>query len=1117
MQYSIKTNRTMKAYGIPSVLLFICMLPVLSHAQVQVTQKSMAIPTYEVGEADPNPSFYNGRRYQGAQGRVYPYPLIHNLSDNKVDKEYDFIILENEYVEIAVLPELGGRLYYAKDKSNDYYYIYHNRVVKPGLIGMTGAWVSGGVEWNIPHHHRATSFSPVDYTVTEHADGSKTVWVGETEWRHRSKWMVGLTLHPGSSLLETTTRIFNTTAHTNSMLSFANAAVHANENYQVIFPPKTQYATYHRKNQFSEWPVSNQRYDGADYTEGVDVSRWVNHSKSSSFFEWGNKGNFVAGIDHGQEAGTIIFGNRHINPGKKLWSWGNNPNGAMWDTVQLTDADGPYIELMFGSFSDNQPDYSWMHPLETKESTYWFAPIKGIGNVHKVNNDAMVSLDYDGNTIDIGVNATRRLDKVIISLTAAGEEVFSEVADMDPHAPFRANIEHAGSWDEYSLTLAVTDADGNTLIQYSPESVEGEPMPEPVSSPRAASDIQNADSLYYAGLSFEQFHDAYYQPRDFYLKAIELNPQHVPSLLRTGILFLKDGDYSSAAGYLEKAVDRVTWDYTTAENADALYYLALAYNETERRAEAYDLFYRASWDQSFHTAAHYQMALMKGLEGRYDRALEHLEEAYSTNTRSVDVLSLQASLYRRTGEREKAEHTVDQLLKLDPLNFRALNEQFLISNNSREPWDLMRNDRENYLELAVDYGNAGLFREALDVLERGSASEDEALSGYPLIYYYLGYYHHQLGHTAKAVENFRLAGQKSHEGVFPFRYESVKALGTALDYNPGDGRAWYYTGNIYYDVQPDLAIEAWEKAVALNDGIAVAYRNLAFAYANVEHDLAATLENMDRALQLNTSDPRYLYENDLYLKTIRTDPSARLQPFSRNVQVATSDNQSLFPYVELLTLTGNYSEAIDLMENHHFRRWEGGGSVYPYWIYSHLFEAIDALDRNALAEAGRLLNASISYPANLQTVRHASETMVFYYQGILAEKNSGRAGVTNVSHNSSEAEQLFRSAAGGRNRDPEGIYYAAKAHEKLNEAGRAESLYRSLIRSGEQDLSRDVTMDFFNPFATVRSGDDLKAGGYYKMALGYMGLGDTNEAHGYYARAVEHDPSLLSLTFGNSN
>lgn len=126
-------------------------------------------------------------------------PFYHTLTNIKSNKLYRIVYLENEYVRIGILPEIGGRLFEAVDKSNGYNFIYRQHVIKPALIGLIGAWISGGIEWNIPHHHRATTFLPVQYRLVSNADGSKTVWVGELEVRHRMRWAVGYTLRPGKS------------------------------------------------------------------------------------------------------------------------------------------------------------------------------------------------------------------------------------------------------------------------------------------------------------------------------------------------------------------------------------------------------------------------------------------------------------------------------------------------------------------------------------------------------------------------------------------------------------------------------------------------------------------------------------------------------------------------------------------------------------------------------------------------------------------------------------------------------------------------------------------------------------------------------------------------------
>ncbi len=185
--------------------------PVAVRGQVKAWETAIVLPTYEVGPAEPDPIFYSGRAYQGAKGPIYPYALLDRLTDAKRDRSYRILYLENKYVRIGVLPEIGGRIFEAVDKTNGYDFVYRQHVIKPALIGMLGAWISGGVEWNIPHHHRATTFMPVDSSLETSADGSATIWVGEIELRHRMKWLVGLTLRPDSSVLEVTIRLFNRT------------------------------------------------------------------------------------------------------------------------------------------------------------------------------------------------------------------------------------------------------------------------------------------------------------------------------------------------------------------------------------------------------------------------------------------------------------------------------------------------------------------------------------------------------------------------------------------------------------------------------------------------------------------------------------------------------------------------------------------------------------------------------------------------------------------------------------------------------------------------------------------------------------------------------------------
>ena len=358
---------------------------------VRISEQPMVIPTYG---SDPRIRIQSSTLtslIKGAQKRVYPYALQDHLIHDRKDKTYTRLRLENEFVQLCVLPELGGRLFAATDKTNDYDSFYRQHVIKPALIGMLGAWISGGVEWCAFHHHRNTTFMPVDYTLAENDDGSKTIWFGETERRHRMKWLIGLTLYPDRSYIEATIKFFNRTSQPHSILYWANVAVHANDDYQVVFPPSVQVATYHSKIDFTHWPISQGRYRGYDYS-GKNISWWKSSPVSNSFFAWDLQEDFMGGYDHGRGAGVVHVGNHHVVCGAKLWEWGTGSHGRAWDKI-LTDEDGPYAELMVGAFSNNQPDYSWIKPHEVKTVKQYWYPIQDIGGFKNANLNGAVNLD----------------------------------------------------------------------------------------------------------------------------------------------------------------------------------------------------------------------------------------------------------------------------------------------------------------------------------------------------------------------------------------------------------------------------------------------------------------------------------------------------------------------------------------------------------------------------------------------------------------------------------------------------------------------------------------------------------------------------------------------------
>ncbi|MEX1212582.1 MAG: DUF5107 domain-containing protein [Balneolaceae bacterium] len=1081
--------------------------------KVSVSIRNEVIPTYEPKPADPTPIFYNGRRYAGAQGRVYPYALRNELTDKKEDKEYELVVLENQYVKIVVLPEIGGKIYSAINKSNGYKYVYHNQVIKPGLIGVAGAWTSGGVEWNAPHVHRITTFTPVDYSITEQEDGSKTVWVGETEWRHRSKWIVGMTLHPDSSLLHITKKLFNPNPYPLSVLGFVNAAVHTNEEYQLIFPPKTQYATYHQKNHLSQWPESRQFFGGMDCREGVDLSWWKNHDQCPlSIFEWGNMGNFVAGIDHGQKAGTVLFGNEHVNPGKKFWSWGKGRKGAIVDTELLTDDDGPYMELMLGNYSDNQPDYCWLQPLETKEATFFMAPINGMSNLHEVNENGMVSLDVQGDAIRLEVAVHRPVRGSMVRLMSNEEVLYENEAHLTPTAPFVHELDLIeGEVDTNNLSIHVEDHEGKELVHYHPERVEKYRPFRPTRKPQRIENIQDADQLYAEGVFFEQFHDSYYDPENYYRKAVELRPNHAPSLMRLGILALKIGEHESAFRYLEAAVKPDVIHYKSPENGQAMYYFALACKELGREGQAYDHFYRASWDYGYHSASHFQMAMLMSRKKNVKKARSHLEQAAIHNTRSLPVLSFLATLSRIMDEPGQSEEYISKTLDVDPLNAQAHYERFLLLDNPTDLEEfirLMRGQPNSYLELAIGYMHFGLLEDAISILRLGENDESGTLTEDPIVHYQLGYCYHQLGEVQRAKESFQRAGSLSIESVFPFRFETVAALQLALQYNSTDYKAWYYIGCILYDHQPAQAVQAWGSAMTLDEQLPMLHRNLAFAYANVNEvqDSTKAFRHLEKAIELNHENIRFHLEYVDYCDRFKKDTDSIRKHICKYYSQFRHSNEGRYRIMELDLHEKYHASAISTMKGDYtFYRLEAARTIYPYWVYANTTLALYRWNQGSNEFVFNYLTQALSYPKHLQEGQSEYEVIPLYYLGcqaiLLGEE--------------SKANEYFDRVLTVECFEPDCIYYKNKTLERTGNVKVATQGYLRLIQLGKQHLAMDTEdcFEFFHPFAPILNKNQIQSQAYHKMALGYLGLGREVKAYKLYESAKEIRPMTYSLPF----
>ncbi len=435
---------------------------------VKAWQEPVVIPSYLPEAPDKNPMFLEKRVYQGSSGRVYPLPFTSRIATEKSAHTWQAAHLENEFVRVMILPEIGGRIHVGLDKTSGYDFFYRQNVIKPALVGLAGPWASGGVEFNWPQHHRPATFMPVDVEIESHPDGSQTIWCQDRDPMTRLQGMHGVCLHPGKSYIELKVRLYNCTPFVQTFLWWANAAVRVHEEYQSFFPPDVHYVADHARRAMSSYPLCTGTYYGVDYAARVphdDLTWYRNIPVPTSYMAMGSSQDFLGGYDHRAQAGLVHVANHHISPGKKQWTWGNHPFGYAWDR-NLTDSDGPYVELMAGVYTDNQPDFSFLAPYETKTfSQYWY-PIQKIGPVQFASLDAAISLHVADGVARVGVCVTSPIPGATIRL----DPVAAWTRDLAPGVGFRAEAEVGAE----PLTVIVSTPT-REVARYAPRIAEPSP------------------------------------------------------------------------------------------------------------------------------------------------------------------------------------------------------------------------------------------------------------------------------------------------------------------------------------------------------------------------------------------------------------------------------------------------------------------------------------------------------------------------------------------------------------------------------------------------------------------------------------------------------------------
>ena len=1009
-----------------------------------ISVEKLILPTYLEPNAEEMPMFAENRIHQRTSGNPYPNKIVSMVDRvNRVDKEYIAVKLENDYVSVVVLPEIGGRIYSATDKITGYDFFYKQHVIKPALIGVLGSWISGGVEFNWPFHHRASGFMPCDYTVETYEDGSVACHLSEHDPIDRMKGMVSVILRPDCKYFETRMRLYNRTDTTRSFLWWENAAVPVDKNYQIFFPKDVTYVNFHYLKSRITYPVAaNGVFNGIPMLTERDISWHKNTREATSYFASASDYDFFGGYDHAKKCGVVHIGDHHISPGKKMFTWAYNQLSKSWENA-LTDTDGQYAELMAGSYSDNQPNFSWLAPYETKEfSQYWY-PISEVGAPTFANLNCSFSINRENGKANLLVQTCKTYENAKITISYNGETYFETTATLTPDKCFKFN----GLVIPELVCVSITQNNGKVIAEYEEKVFDTHNMPEPITDMPIANDMTSAQDLYLAGVHVDQYRDPATKPDAYWLKALERDPKHIPSLIAMANYEFTNANLIVAKNYAERAISELTTYNTRTQSGEAYYVYAKILECLEDYKNAYDYYYKAAFASDSISKAMTKVAILDIRLKDYEQAERHAKWAldyYKNNSLAISALVI---ALREQGKVNEAKAIIKTQLKLDSLDHLTR----FVSGNKGFYNLLLSNPYETCLDLASDLELMGRYEDGTNLLLG-------LLKAFPkdktkMVYFVLAYFAEKLGvDSSTYLKNAKIAPVGK---AYPSRFLEIKALK-----NRDDEDAKFLLGCVVYHKRH---YEEGAKLFAECKNNYIAKRNLAVAYYSHLNRHEEAKDIMLSLLASRPDDAELLYETVVLLNKMGVNPTEKIDLILKHngtrddivVELSKAYNQN-----------GEYDKAIETLLSRNFVPCEGGEhAIADQYMYAYLCKAIGEMENGNYEKAIEYCDIGQVLPQSLGAGiwNHCKYIPLRFRKALCLEK------INKVE----EAKEIYNYIATTQ------IEYFSNMH--LSELPYYQAL--SLDRLGEVHKSRKLITEYMRKWKGM---DSVKDNGFFATTPFFM-------------------------------
>ena len=916
----------------------------------RISEETRVLDTYPFSDPNPIPILASDRR-------LYPYHNFQGYSPTSEPQEWKVVKMENDLIEVFILPEVGGKVWGAVVKETGHEFIYRNEVMKFRDISLRGPWTSGGIEFNfgVIGHTPATA-TPVDYTIRENDDGSVSTFVGAMDLPSRTHWRVEIRLRPDKAYFETHALWYNPTPLEQPYYNWMTAAAFAQDDLE-IYVPGGSYLEHSGRER--PWPIDEQ---------GRFLPLYRNNAfdGNKSYHVVGELNDFFGGYYHDDDYGWGHWARYEDMPGQKMWLWALSRAGGIWEDL-LTDTDGQYVEFQAGRlFVQYQPGdhrnpvtQAAFDPVSSSRWTETWFPLEGTGGMTDASREGAMHVEREGSRVRVVVNAFGDADGTL-QVWSGGDEVAAEAVALTALQPLEATFEVAAD-APFRVALPELDLDYNS-------DPSGRMLDRPFEvDPDAWSSIPEADRLVYEARELAKGR-RYPEARALYEEAAALEPWNRGALLGLGALALRSARYEEGLTHARRALQLDTYD------AEANFLAGNLYRALGMRADARDAFGWAARSVAFRAAAYVQLAEIMAGAGEWSEALGYAASALEYDVQSVPGWQLLALTGRRIGTGDGAQPALERLLRMDPLHHFVFAERYLAEPTEDNRQALIGSMRSEFpgqslLELAIGYANLGLNDDALALLDLA-----DEVGGGPLSTAWSAFLQNDASALGAPAGN-------DLAFVFPFRTETLPVLRWAADQS--DHWSWRYLHGLNLWAL-DRDNEALAELVALRD-----QADYGPAYAARGHLLAARGADpgldLQRAVEFDPESRILRVALIRYLHGERRWPGA-LQESARAREIFPDDFNLALLHVTALLHLGGYQEAIELLASTHVLPSENARESHRLYELAHVGAALEELDDGNHEAAREYLEDGLLWPESLGQGRpyDPDERLIRFLLGVAA-------------------------------------------------------------------------------------------------------------------------------------